>query len=388
MDRVWELSQSKGAARLVLLALADWADDDGYCYPSLSAIVRKTQLTRPGVLQILRRLKELGEVEVTVRGHDTRDKVKAKVPSHGGWQATNYYRINVGNAVYCPRKRTVDNAVTHQVGNPVTQLPLEEVGNAVSAGSKRHASQVGNADDRTDPVSLNDPSLDPSIEPSEREHTAAAPRLTLDSSAELVTLWNTTREPGPKVSRPAAARLRAYAKALGESRLIADWTLAITWLNGQRHANAPGTGNFPTWRATLDWLTKPGQLAKVLEQARTDIVAPPARPRRPGDLPSDNLTAADVEARAERQRRANEFHEQQEALVAEASALVLAMSDRARAVLEQAVLLELEPFRSRLSASRFDEMVCQALPRELVRHAAGRPLVEVVAELEGQVVAA
>lgn len=372
MDRVWELSQAKGAARLVLLALADWADDEGYCYPSLTAIVRKTQLTRPGVVQILRRLETMGEVEVTVRGHDTRDKVKAKVHSTGGWQPTNYYKVNVGNAVYCPRKRTVDN--------PVNQLPLDEVVNAIDQGSKRHAVQVVNATDQIDPVSLNDPSLDPSIEPSEGERPLSPERL--------VALWNATREPGPKVTDISAPRRLAYTKAAGESPNPADWTRAIEWLNRQAYANAKGSGPNPTWRATLDWLTKPGQLAKVLEQAETDAIAPPARPRRLGDLPSESLTTADLTAKNERQQRLSEFQQQQEALAAEASGLVLAMSDKARGVLEQLVLAELEPYRARLSASRFDEMVCRTLPIELVKHANGRPLVDVVAELEGQVVAA
>jgi hypothetical protein len=372
MDRVWELSQAKGAARLVLLALADWADDEGYCYPSLTAIVRKTQLTRPGVVQILRRLETIGEVEVTVRGHDTRDKVKAKVHSHGGWQPTNYYRVNVGNAVYCPRKQTVDNAVN--------RLPLTEVVNAIDQGSKRHASQVVNATDQIDPASLNDPSVDPSIEPSERARALSPERL--------VALWNAKREPGPKVTVITASRQLAYTNAAGESPNPSDWTIAIEWLNRQAYANAKGTGPNPTWRATLDWLAKPGQLAKVLEQAQTDAIAPPQRPRRLGDVPSNGLTQADLDARAEQLQRARDFQKQQDALADEAAVLVLTLSDQARAILERDVLPALEPYRVRQTAAAFDAMVCDALPRELVKRADGRPLADVVAELEGQVVAA
>ena len=35
MNAVWNLSKQSGSALLVLLALADRADDDGFCWPGL-----------------------------------------------------------------------------------------------------------------------------------------------------------------------------------------------------------------------------------------------------------------------------------------------------------------------------------------------------------------
>jgi hypothetical protein len=72
MGEVWESSSAKGGARLVLLALADHANDEGYCHPSVARLARKSALTERNVQLILRNLERRGEL-VTLcgagRGH-------------------------------------------------------------------------------------------------------------------------------------------------------------------------------------------------------------------------------------------------------------------------------------------------------------------------------
>jgi Helix-turn-helix domain len=67
MTEVWDSSSAKGGARLVLLALADHANDEGYCYPSLSRLARKSRLSERNVQFILRDLETRGEL-VILRG--------------------------------------------------------------------------------------------------------------------------------------------------------------------------------------------------------------------------------------------------------------------------------------------------------------------------------
>lgn len=62
-------------------------------------------------------------------------------------------------------------------------------------------------------------------------------------------------------------RIRAALKAYPN---LTDWKQVIQWVNSQPWMNAPGTGDHPTWRADLDFLAKPGNLAKYLERARLD----------------------------------------------------------------------------------------------------------------------
>ena len=64
MAEVWESSSAKGGARLVLLALADFANEEGYCYPSIERLALKSALTGRNVQLILRNLETRGELVV------------------------------------------------------------------------------------------------------------------------------------------------------------------------------------------------------------------------------------------------------------------------------------------------------------------------------------
>ena len=57
-------SRSRGADRLVLLALADRADTHGVSWPGLDDIARRARVHRATVCRSLVRLKSLGELRV------------------------------------------------------------------------------------------------------------------------------------------------------------------------------------------------------------------------------------------------------------------------------------------------------------------------------------
>lgn len=67
MQWVWDHSQSRNAQRLVLLAIADNAADDGtHAYPSNAEIQRKSALSERGVRTAVAELIKLGELRVEV----------------------------------------------------------------------------------------------------------------------------------------------------------------------------------------------------------------------------------------------------------------------------------------------------------------------------------
>jgi hypothetical protein len=85
IDRVWKYSQQGGTALLVLLALADWADDWGYCYPGHAAIARKARTTERNVYLLINKLAEAGEIRIVRKG------------SGGRYQReTSVYQVTVG----------------------------------------------------------------------------------------------------------------------------------------------------------------------------------------------------------------------------------------------------------------------------------------------------
>lgn len=68
MNRVWQESAAKGAALLLLLALADHSDDEGRCYPSITALAKKIRMSERHTQNLLRALEGTGEVHTDPGG--------------------------------------------------------------------------------------------------------------------------------------------------------------------------------------------------------------------------------------------------------------------------------------------------------------------------------
>lgn len=64
MARVWEFSKNKGNDLLMLLAIADFADDDGKAYPSVPTLAEKCRMKPRNASTILAALRTSGELEV------------------------------------------------------------------------------------------------------------------------------------------------------------------------------------------------------------------------------------------------------------------------------------------------------------------------------------
>ena len=63
MEWVWEQTSISAPAKLVLLALADHADDEGVCWPGAKRIAVKCNMARTTALGHLRTLREAGLVK-------------------------------------------------------------------------------------------------------------------------------------------------------------------------------------------------------------------------------------------------------------------------------------------------------------------------------------
>lgn len=66
MTRVWDHSKSRNGERLVLLAIADFADDHGRAFPSVASLRAKSAMSERGVQQAIARLQEIGELCVEI----------------------------------------------------------------------------------------------------------------------------------------------------------------------------------------------------------------------------------------------------------------------------------------------------------------------------------
>lgn len=102
----WAFKQSVGnpLRKLILVKLADNANEDGYCWPSIDRIVRDTETSRDTVIRHIHALERDGILTVVRRRKD-------------GVNLPNHYQLNVGGegvvaqCDYPPQKATTSSTV-------------------------------------------------------------------------------------------------------------------------------------------------------------------------------------------------------------------------------------------------------------------------------------
>lgn len=91
MTAVWDDARTQSHSELlVLLALADWAKDEGYCWPTIPRLSTKARLSDRAVQQILGRLIETGRIK--------------RIPGGGRGRANQYQLVVAKN----PEQETVN----------------------------------------------------------------------------------------------------------------------------------------------------------------------------------------------------------------------------------------------------------------------------------------
>lgn len=187
LSAVFDRTQATGAAWQVLVALADWADHYGYCYPSYTQIATKARLSRSMVPQALRQLIELGELEQSRRGHGPGDASDGD-PVNVRCQYRNLYRILLVKSKvvqpvdYLPKTSPNPEQKTplkHEVVQPVDHLLVSSVDHLSGRPNPEvvHSTAPGSPIDGVEVVQSarshirNKPSGRPSVDPS---GTAAA----------------------------------------------------------------------------------------------------------------------------------------------------------------------------------------------------------------------
>ena len=66
MSKVWEHSRQSGSHLLMILAIADFSDDDGRAYPSVPTLAKKCRMQPRNANVILAALRKSGELEIRV----------------------------------------------------------------------------------------------------------------------------------------------------------------------------------------------------------------------------------------------------------------------------------------------------------------------------------
>jgi len=69
MSSVWEHSQHSGSKLLLLLALADHANEQGVCWPSIPTLAKKARISERQVQRLIQELEDSNELEILKKGN-------------------------------------------------------------------------------------------------------------------------------------------------------------------------------------------------------------------------------------------------------------------------------------------------------------------------------
>lgn len=122
LDRGWRFSKTKGGDLLVLLGIADFANDDGIAYPSIPTLARKARLTPRNAQRAIRRLVASGELLIEEgkgphRTHLYRIILSEKAPSEGSQNV----RVTKCQDDICDKE-----GVTFQPPNPLKRTVIKK----------------------------------------------------------------------------------------------------------------------------------------------------------------------------------------------------------------------------------------------------------------------
>lgn len=91
MNRVWSDSQQSGSALLLLLAIADHANDDGVCWPSVARLAQRARVKERQAQNIIKELAASGEIDIqhgAGRSHTSLYIIRLGVPDGEKVQST------------------------------------------------------------------------------------------------------------------------------------------------------------------------------------------------------------------------------------------------------------------------------------------------------------
>lgn len=245
MAEVWDKSTHAGTHLLMLLAIADFADDEGRAYPSVASLARKCRMTSRNVNLILAGLRESGELQAKI---------------NEGPRGTNMYRIpTLKDSSPLKNPSPLKPASpTPEAGFP---LPLKPASDEPSVNHQRT-------------TSASSASADPLSCPAEKIIDAYHRRMPDNPKCKLL---STARRGSIKARWNEAAKLTC--KPFGYSTTpdgIAAWEAFFTvcadslFLTG-RATPQPGR---PPFVADLDFLMSPKGFAGCLENKYHREVAP------------------------------------------------------------------------------------------------------------------
>ena len=150
MSQVWNMEIDDSTTKLTLMALADFSDDEGYCYPSYEVLAKKISKSKRTAIRAVEKLAELGFLK------------KEKRELNDGTSRTNLYKIVSENERVTqtpPMMTNEKEAVTYMTSHSDTD-DTRAVTN-VSLHSDKGVTPINITTNRTVNRTIKEPSINP-----------------------------------------------------------------------------------------------------------------------------------------------------------------------------------------------------------------------------------
>ena len=210
MSAVWRDSRAKGSELLLLLAIADFADDSGIAFPSVPTLAEKVRLSERSVHYLIKILQASGELVIT---------------AGGGRGRANTYRIN--HAANFTEKIAPCKVFSETQRTKRVQPSAERV----QSGAERVQPIAGQSSYRS--------TIDPPKEPSVRARKPALIPLTEVEREKLLVAF--PHPDTPENIEMALAHENALKYPTGQYLYVRGWLRRWQEWKSERNGNGNGT---------------------------------------------------------------------------------------------------------------------------------------------------
>jgi hypothetical protein len=250
MDRVWRYSAAKATDLLIMLSIADFANDVGEAWPSVATLAKKSRLKDRATQYAIHRLMRSGEL---------------KIFKNKGPRGCHVYRITIANpsgAQNAPVHR-MRGACDNTRGAPGGILGVH--GGAPEPSENRHKNRQRSRVPQAAPFAVTgDPPAAASASGREEENKPAMAReraMAREPVAAVVAAW--AAQPDlPPIRNLSANRRKMIATRLKDDFFARHYEEAIARLASSSFCLGE---NKRQWRADFDWLLKPDTVARIIE---------------------------------------------------------------------------------------------------------------------------
>ena len=150
MSQVWDMEIDDSTTKLTLMALADFSDDEGYCYPSYEVLAKKISKSKRTAIRAVEKLTELGFLQ------------KEKRELKDGTSSANLYKILSENE----RVTQTHPRVTNEKERVTSMTPPSDTDDtprvtSMSPCSDKGVTPINITTNRTVSRTIKEPSINP-----------------------------------------------------------------------------------------------------------------------------------------------------------------------------------------------------------------------------------